>query len=150
VLDGLHGIGGEWGHNPIGGEATPCYCGRRGCVETVISGPALERFYREQSGVARPLREIAARADDPHATLTLRRLQEKFAEAIGAVINIVDPDAIVIGGGVGNLDLLYTAETRALVARHVFNNAALRTEFLRPALGDSAGVFGAALLTDAG
>ena len=148
VLAGLHGIAGEWGHNPLRGEATPCYCGHTGCVETVISGPALEKFYAAQSGEKRTLPEIVGRAaanDDPAAVATLERLREKFGEAIAAVINILDPDAVVIGGGVGNLDLLYTAETRAAVQQHLFNPE-LRTEFLRPALGDSAGVFGAALL----
>ncbi|HXQ81990.1 MAG TPA: ROK family protein [Opitutaceae bacterium] len=148
VLDGLHGIAGEWGHNPIRGERTPCYCGRRGCVETVISGPALERFYRGLTGRRLRLPEIAGRAagGDGAARATLRRLRAKFGEAIAAVINILDPDAVVIGGGVGNLDLLYSGQTREAVLKHVFNTE-LRTEFLRPTLGDSAGVFGAAMLT---
>jgi len=148
VLDGLHGIAGEWGHNPMRGERTPCYCGRRGCVETVISGPALERFYRGLTGRSLRLPEIAGRAGrgDGAARATLRRLKAKFGEAIAAVINILDPDAVVIGGGVGNLDMLYGEETREAVLRHVFNTE-LRTEFLRPELGDSAGVFGAAMLT---
>jgi N-acetylglucosamine kinase len=150
VLDGIHGIAGEWGHNPIRGERTPCYCGRLGCVETVISGPALERHYRQRTGRRLPLAEIAsrARAGEPAARATIRRLISKFGEAIAAVINILDPDAIVIGGGVGNLPELYTDEARAAVLRHVFNNE-VRTEFLRPALGDSAGVFGAAMLSAA-
>jgi len=145
--NGLHGIGGEWGHNPICGETTPCYCGRVGCVETVISGPALERFYRETSGAAFRLPEIAARAKsgEPAAVATLVRLQDKLGEAIAALINILDPDAVVFGGGVGNLDAIYAEDTRAAVRRYLFNSE-LRTEFLKPALGDSAGVFGAALL----
>lgn len=150
VLDGLHGIAGEWGHNPIPGERAPCYCGRRGCVETVISGPALEEHYRRLCGRRLRLAQIAARAGagERAAQATLRRLQAKFAQAIAAVINILDPDAVVIGGGVGNIDLLYSEATRRAVLRHVFNNA-LKTRFLRPALGDSAGVFGAALLSAA-
>jgi N-acetylglucosamine kinase len=147
VLQGLHGIAGEWGHNPMRGESTLCYCGHVGCVETVISGPALERFYRSLSGDRAPLPEIVRRADagDTAAAETLGRLVGKFGEAIAAVINILDPDAIVIGGGVGNVDRLYTDETRAAIERHLFNPE-LRTEILRPELGDSAGVFGAALL----
>jgi N-acetylglucosamine kinase len=150
VLDGIHGIAGEWGHNPICGERTPCYCGRKGCVETVISGPALERHYRERTGKALGLAQIAARAarGEPAARATLRRLQAKFGQAIAAVINILDPDAVIIGGGLGNLEILYSDETRQAVLRHVFNTE-LRTEFLRPTLGDSAGVFGAALLSAA-
>ena len=148
VLDGLHGIAGEWGHNPIRGERAPCYCGRKGCVETVISGPALERHYRARSGRLAHLPEIAARAagGERAARATLQRLRSKFGEAIAAVINILDPDAVVIGGGVGNLPLLYEDATRREVLRYVFNTE-VRTEFLRPTLGDSAGVFGAAMLT---
>lgn len=147
VLEGHHGIAGEWGHNPIRGENSPCYCGRTGCVETVISGPSLERYYREHGSESIRLPEIARRAQagETLARETLARLRDKFGEAIAAVINILDPDAIVIGGGVGNLDLLYEEETRAAILRHLFNPE-LRTELLRPALGDSAGVFGAAML----
>jgi predicted NBD/HSP70 family sugar kinase len=148
VLNGQHGIAGEWGHNPLCGERTPCYCGRVGCVETAISGPALERFYRERTGESLSLPAIAQRAaaGDHHADATLGRLTDRFGEAIAAVINILDPAAIVIGGGVGNLDRLYGTETRASILRHLFNPE-LRTELLRPTLGDSAGVFGAALLS---
>jgi len=113
----------------------------------VISGPALERFDKARSGVSVSLAEVVRRASagDAHAEATLGRLVAKFGEAIAAVINILDPDAIVIGGGVGNVERLYTGETRAAVVRHLFNPE-LRTEILRPTLGDSAGVFGAALL----
>lgn len=150
VLDGLHGIAGEWGHNPICRERTPCYCGRSGCVETVISGPALERYYRGRSGRRARMPEIVERAakGEAAARATLRRLQSRFGEAIAAVINILDPDAVVIGGGVGNIDILYGEGTREVVLKHVFNTE-LRTEFLRPTLGDSAGVFGAAMLSAA-
>ena len=151
VLAGHHGIAGEWGHNPMRDEDAPCYCGRRGCVETVIAGPALERFYASRTGRGLSLREIVARADagdadaDADADATLGRLTAKFGEAIAAVINILDPDAIVIGGGVGNVDRLYAPETRDAIRRHLFNPT-LATELLRPTLGDSAGVFGAAML----
>ncbi|MFT3869687.1 MAG: ROK family protein [Nibricoccus sp.] len=147
LIDGHHGIAGEWGHNPLRNESHPCYCGRTGCVETVIAGPSLERFYREQGGASIRLPEIVQRAQAGEllARETLTRLRDKFGEAIAAVINILDPDAIVIGGGVGNLDVLYEEQTRAAIVRHLFNPE-LRTELLRPALGDSAGVFGAAML----
>lgn len=150
VLTGTHGICGEWGHNPLRGEETPCYCGGRGCVETVCSGPALERFHAGRTGRAVRLPEIVSQANsgDPDATATLERLRAKFAEALGAVVNILDPDAVVIGGGVGNLDLLYSQETREAVLKHLFNDR-FDTPLLRPELGDSAGVFGAALLTRA-
>jgi N-acetylglucosamine kinase len=147
VLHGLHGIAGEWGHNPMRDEATPCYCGRFGCVETVISGPALERFFESRAGRRATLVEIDRRASngDTAATETINRLVAKFGEAIAPVINILDPDAIVIGGGVGNVSRLYSDATRAAIVRHLFNGE-LRTPLLRPTLGDSAGVFGAALL----
>ncbi|MDX2081373.1 MAG: ROK family protein [Terrimicrobiaceae bacterium] len=148
VLEGLHGIAGEWGHNPMRGESHPCYCGRAGCVETVFAGPSLERFYLERGGEAIRLPEIARRAahGEPLATETLHRLRDKFGEALAAILNVLDPDAVVIGGGVGNLDILYAEETRAAIRRHLFNPE-LRTRILRPALGDSAGVFGAAMLS---
>jgi len=149
ILPGLHGIAGEWGHNPLRGESHPCYCGRSGCIEGVIAGPSLERFYREQGGDTIRLPEISLRAKtgEKLALQTLERLREKFAESIAAVINILDPDAIVIGGGVGNIPLLYEEQTRESVLAHIFNKE-LRTRILPPILGDSAGVFGAALLVD--
>jgi predicted NBD/HSP70 family sugar kinase len=149
ILPGLHGIGGEWGHNPLRGESHPCYCGRSGCIEGVIAGPSLERFYREQGGNAVRLPEISLRAQagEKLAIQTLERLREKFAESIATVINILDPDAIVLGGGVGNIPLLYEPRTRECVLAHIFNKE-LRTRILPPILGDSAGVFGAALLVD--
>ena len=149
ILPGLHGIAGEWGHNPLRGESHPCYCGRSGCIEGVIAGPSLERFYREQGGDTIRLPEISLRAKggEKLALQTLERLREKFAESIATVINILDPDAIVLGGGVGNIPLLYEDRTRELVLSHIFNTE-LRTRILRPTLGDSAGVFGAALLVD--
>jgi predicted NBD/HSP70 family sugar kinase len=147
VLPGLHGIAGEWGHNPLPGESQPCYCGRSGCLEGVLAGPSLEKFYREQGGDAIRLPEIVRRAQagEKLAIQVMARLREKFAEAISGVINILDPDAIIIGGGVGNIPLLYEEQTRVAVLRHVFNRD-LHTRILSPILGDSAGVFGAALL----
>jgi len=148
ILTGMHGICGEWGHIPLQGEVTPCYCGRRGCLETVCSGPALEGFYTSLGGDSIPLREIAVRADqgEDKAVATVTRLRVKFAEALGAVVNLLDPDAVVIGGGVGNIDTLYSQETRNAICRHLFNDC-FDTPLLRPQLGDSAGVFGAAMLT---
>ena len=148
LLIGPHGITGEWGHNPLCGESTPCYCGRIGCLETVCAGPSMEKFYYERTGCLLRLPEIVIMASEGNAmaVATLERLREKFAEALGAVINLLDPDAIVIGGGVGNLDLLYSHETRMAIAKHLFNDR-FDTPLLRPQLGDSAGVFGAAMLT---
>lgn len=148
VLNGLHGIAGEWGHNPIPGEERLCYCGRYGCVETVLAGPSLQRFYRENGGEDLKLPAICARADagEGLAKQALARLRDKFGQAIAAVINILDPHAIVVGGGVGNIPLLYEEPVREAIRRHLFNPE-LKTKILRPLLGDSAGVFGAALLS---
>lgn len=145
VLNGAQGIAGEWGHNVLEPGGQPCYCGKTGCVETVLSGPFLERYYASLTGEKRSLREIATRADeDPAARATLDRLYEKFGEAISVVVNIVDPDVIVLGGGVGNVPGLL-AGGRESLERHVFNTT-LNTEIRLPTLGDSAGVFGAAML----
>lgn len=145
VWNGKQGIGGEWGHNFLGNSGGKCYCGRYGCVETLISGPALERFYTARTGEKRTLREIFERLDfDTTAQATKTHLIHYFGKAMANIVNILDPDAIVLGGGVGNISALYT-EGVAETAKYVFNNR-LETTFLRPKLGDSAGVFGAALL----
>ena len=147
VIDGKHGIGGEWGHNFLDDSGGDCYCGKRGCVERIISGPSLERFYLEQSGNSKNLKEIVASHKDMNdeiANLTITRLVENFGKALSVVINILDPDAIVIGGGVGNVEDLYTLGKKEL-EKHIFNHQ-LDTLILKPKLGDSAGVFGAALL----
>lgn len=145
ILEGRHGIGGEWGHNFLDETGGPCYCGKTGCVETVIAGPSLERFYQEQSGAQKLLKQIVkAYQTDPHATTTVDRLHEQFGRALSVVINILDPDAIVIGGGVGNIDSLYT-KGRERLAHYIFNDK-VEVPILKPMLGDSAGVFGAAAL----
>jgi fructokinase len=144
--EGLHGIAGEWGHVVLDAAGRPCYCGRRGCVETVLSGPALEAAYAARSGARLSLAAIAVVKDtDPHARAVLDDLIASFGRAIATVINILDPDAIVLGGGVSNLDVLYE-EGPASVARWVFNDE-LRTPIVKNALGDSAGVLGAALVS---
>jgi fructokinase len=143
--DGLHGIAGEWGHVVLDAGGLPCYCGRRGCVETVLSGPALEAEYAARSGAKLPLAAIAAaRSGDVHARAVIDGMIANFGRAVATLIDILDPDAIVLGGGVSNLDVLYE-EGPASVARWVFNDE-LRTPIVKNALGDSAGVLGAALL----
>lgn len=146
LVRGAHGIAGEWGHNPLAGEQEACYCGRRGCIETVISGPALERYYTAVSGRMASLAEIAAASGRERAArLTIDRLVTSFGRALATVINILDPDLVIVGGGVGNIRQLYTAEARQAIASHVFNRS-FDIPLLPPLLGDSAGVFGAALL----
>ena len=148
IIGGHHGIGGEWGHNILEENGEPCYCGKSGCVEQVISGPALERYYLQVSGVKRSLKEIMANyhaGNDTHALATVDRLLEYYGRAISTLINVLDPDLIVIGGGVGNIDLLYT-EGYERIRKYIFNKGVVTTPILKPKLGDSAGVFGAALL----
>lgn len=147
IIGGRQGIGGEWGHNFLNAEGGKCYCGKIGCVETMISGPALEKHYYSISGSRKFLKEIAISArqkEDIHAVQTINTLIKNFGLAISVVINIIDPDAIVIGGGVGNIDEIYTLGVEE-VKKHVFNHR-LDTQFFKPKLGDSAGVFGAAFL----
>ena len=145
IWGGLQGIGGEWGHSFLDSSGGNCYCGHVGCVETLISGPALERYYTHLSGEKKHLTDIiAARAADPHAAATVERLLHFFGKGVANLVNILDPDAIILGGGLGNIDLLYS-EGVDRVRSFVFNPR-LDTPLLRPKLGDSAGVFGAAML----
>ena len=147
VRNGKHGIAGEWGHNFLDESGGKCYCGLTGCNETIFSGTALEKYYESITNERIKLEEIVAlhlANKDEVATMTVKRLLHFFGKAMSSVINIVDPDAIVLGGGVGNIDLLYTKGLKE-VEKNIFNHR-LETPFLRPKLGDSAGVFGAAFL----
>lgn len=147
AIIGLQGIAGEWGHNFLDESGGSCYCGKTGCVEKVISGPALENYYFNETGNKKPLKDIVSLAEskvDPTAQKTMIRLVDFFGKALSVVINILDPDVIVIGGGVGNIDLLYDRGLDA-IRKNVFNNR-LDTPIVRPLLGDSAGVYGAAFL----
>lgn len=147
LLNGAQGIGGEWGHNFLDLSGGPCYCGRFGCVETVLSGPALQQYYYGLSGKKLTLQQIMSHyneGNDDAAKATIDRLLTMFGKALAVVINIIDPDVIVIGGGVGNIDLLYTRGAEE-VCKHIFNtNPTIK--LVKPLLGDSAGVFGAGLL----
>ncbi len=150
VLRGRHGLTAEWGQIVIepGGETSPY--GTKGTVEAYIAGPALEKFYEKNAGAHRSLREIAARVgEDEIARQTLERLQDYFARGLSAIINTFDPHAIVIGGGVGNLDVLYSDAMRRRLDAVIFAPS-FQAALLKPILGDSAGVFGAALLTAPG
>lgn len=147
IINGKQGIGGEWGHNFLDASGGPCYCGKSGCVEKVIAGPSLERYYKEVSGESKRLKDIiplARSGEDENAVKTLDRLIHFFGLGLSVVINILDPDVIVLGGGVGNIDELYT-RGKSEVEKHIFNPR-MDTKIIRPKLGDSAGVFGAAFL----
>lgn len=148
VINGLHGIGGEWGHNFLDASGGPCYCGKSGCVEKVLAGPALEKYYASISGTSKNLKEVYdgyKSGTDPFAVQTMERLHHFFGVALSVVLNILDPDVVVIGGGVGNIDSIYTEGLNSL-RQHIFNNKRLETPILKPKLGDSAGVYGAAFL----
>ena len=147
LIEGLQHIAGEWGHNVLEADEPPCYCGRRGCVETFLSGPGLARDYAAHGGdAAHGAEQIVARAaaGDAVAEAAMQRFLNRFGRALATVINILDPHVIVLGGGMSNIARLYT-EGRAAVARHVFNDE-LRTKILPNVHGDSSGVRGAAQL----
>jgi fructokinase len=147
VWPGAQGIAGEWGHHAVWPDRGPvCYCGKRGCLEVFASGPAVERDYEGRSGARLTLAEIErARGDgDAHASAAIEALLDAFGRGLANVIDIVDPTAVVLGGGVSNLSVLYT-EGAARVAGYVFNDE-LATPIVKNALGDSSGVLGAALL----
>ncbi len=147
VIHGRHGIGGEFGHIRTEENDILCYCGHTGCNENVMSGPALEKFYVQKSGIKKSMPEIAQawrHEGDVHAIATRDRMLTNFGLACSYIVNLIDPDAIVIGGGVGQLDELYE-HGQAEILKHMFNRTC-ETPLLKPALGDSAGVIGAALL----
>ncbi len=146
VHRGVQNIAGEWGHHCIDPNGLPCYCGHRGCVEAHISGPAVSRQYAALTGESLAMEAIVARArtGHPHAIEIFDRFLDRFGRSLANLIDILDPDVIVLGGGLSNIDELYT-RGRDAVARYVFNDQ-LRTPIVRHALGDSAGVIGAALL----
>ncbi|MBI4346213.1 MAG: ROK family protein [Elusimicrobia bacterium] len=146
IWEGRQGIAGEWGHHSIDPAGPACYCGQRGCVEALISGGGLERAWRERYGSPKRLPEIvrAARRGDRRAAAFLGEFLSRFGRALANVIDVLDPDVIVLGGGVSNLRELYTRGKSEVRAR-VFNDR-LETPIVRHELGDSAGVIGAALL----
>ncbi|MBT8234395.1 MAG: ROK family protein [Saprospiraceae bacterium] len=147
ILEGKNGIGGEWGHNFLDKSGGKCYCGKIGCVETVLSGPALQKFYLKSSGNSKSLKEIVAayrEGSDVHATATMERLFNFFPLAISTIINVIDPEVIVMGGGLGNIDEIYTEGIKRL-PEFVFSDY-IETQFVKPKYGDSSGVLGAALL----
>jgi len=152
VWTGRNAIAGEWGHNPLPWPAAgewpgpPCYCGKTGCIETFLSGPGLARDHGQATGGAGDAASIAARADagDDAALAALDRYEDRLARALAAVINVVDPDAIVLGGGMSNVARLYAGVPRRWT-RYVFSDR-VDTRLLPPAHGDASGARGAAWL----
>ena len=152
VLSGRNAIAGEWGHSPlpgsdVDGDARPeCSCGRRGCVEAYLSGPAMHRDHRERTGDDSGPQMIASKAEagDKDALETLTRYGDRLARALGSVINLLDPDVIVLGGGVSQIPPLYKQVTRRW-GEHIFSDR-VDTQLLPNRFGDSSGVRGAAWL----
>ena len=152
VLDGRNAIAGEWGHNPLPWPrdderpGQPCYCGRRGCIETFVSGPAFERDHATVTGHDVPTARIVAdaAAGDAASVASLQRYEERLARALAHVINILDPDVIVLGGGMSNTDRLY-ATVPSLWGPWIFSDR-VDTRLSRNVHGDSSGVRGAARL----
>jgi fructokinase len=146
VIAGPQGIAGEWGHMSIDPNGPACYCGQRGCVETLISGGGLEARYAEKFGIKKSLREIEKDfyAGEPKAVEFMKIFFRNFGRAIANLIAVLDPDIIVVGGGVSKFDALYT-EGVAQVAKFIFSDS-LETPIVKNQLGDSAGVIGAALI----
>lgn len=152
ILTGPNRIGGEWGHNPMPGErgaemaARPCYCGKSGCIEQFLSGPAIEAEHSRIAGCAVPLAEIAAAGSEPLARATIDRMVARLGRALAVVCNTIDPDVIVLGGGVSNITELY-ARLPAAIEAHVFGDC-FSTPVRQARFGDASGVRGAARLWD--
>ncbi len=150
IHHGRMSIAGEWGHHTLFPNGNQCYCGRKGCVETYISGPSLEKRWETLTGETKSLRDIIATAEQlpinmqKHYIKWKEELISNFGIALANVIDILDPDAIVLGGGVSNIPILYDEGIKS-VYENVFNDE-VDTPILKNKLGDSAGVFGAAYL----
>lgn len=152
VVDGPMGVTGEWGHNPLPAPldderpGPACYCGRQGCLETFLSGPGMARRFAESGGPHLTAEQIAeaAEAGDPAAVAHLARYADRLARGLAGVINILDPDVIVLGGGLSRVAMLYERLPRLLPA-HVFTDR-VDTRIMPPVHGDSSGVRGAAWL----
>jgi len=147
VIRGVNAIAGEWGHNPLPAPTAAdlphpdCYCGRKGCIETYLSGPGLSNDHERVTGERVAPEQAVLREE------TIRRYEERLARSLAGVINVLDPDVIVLGGGMSNVSRLYT-EVPRLWGRHVFSDR-VATKLLPPLHGDSSGVRGAAWLWDA-
>jgi fructokinase len=146
VFTGPQAIAGEWGHTSIDPNGPLCFCGNRGCVETYISGGGLEKRYSEKFGHAKTFKEIVDdyNRGNGHAVEFLEKFFRHFGRAVANLIDILDPDVVVIGGGVSNFDAVYTKGVEQ-VRKFVFSDS-LDTPIVKNQLGDSAGVIGAALI----
>ena len=140
---GRTNIAGEWGHHTLYPNGNECYCGKQGCVETYISGPALEKRWFEITGKKESLQSIVQDLSDEKAKQWKKEFLENFGTSLANVIDILDPDVIVLGGGVSNIQFLYDQGKKAVYDK-VFSDS-IETPILKNSLGDSAGVFGACI-----
>ena len=150
IIDGKihHGrtnIAGEWGHHCLHYQGNSCYCGNQGCVETYISGPALEKNWSQLSGLNQSLPEIIQNTDNPKFDNWKKMFLNDFGLSLSNVIDVLDPDVIILGGGLSNIDFLYD-EGKNNVYEKVFSDV-VDTPIVKNELGDSAGVFGACLIS---
>ncbi len=141
---GRTNIAGEWGHHTLHQNGNSCYCGKSGCVETYISGPSLEKRWNKITGLTQSMPEIINNFDYAIGKQWKDEFLENFGYGLANVIDILDPDAIILGGGLSNIDFLYTEGTKSIYSK-VFSDI-VETPILKNKLGDSSGVFGAALL----
>ena len=144
IHHGRNNIAGEWGHHCLHNDGNRCYCGNSGCVETYISGPSLEQNWSQLSGLNQSLPEILHNFNNQHFQNWKKSFIDNFALSLSNVIDILDPDMIILGGGLSNIDFLYD-EAKNAVYDKVFSDA-VDTPIVKNLLGDSAGVFGACLL----
>jgi fructokinase len=152
ILEGRNTIAGEWGHNPLPWpdpaerDGTACYCGKRGCIETWVSGPAFSADYERQTGLRADATEIvaASRRGEECAQAAIEALATRIGKALATVVNVLDPDVIVLGGGVSNIAALYGL-VPPVMSRYAFSDG-ISTPVVKAAHGDSSGVRGAAWL----
>ncbi|MEN8260180.1 MAG: ROK family protein [Pseudomonadota bacterium] len=152
LMSGPNAIAGEWGHNPLpwarsdDAPAPLCYCGKRGCIEAYLSGPGFARWYRQAGGASVSAHDIVvlAKTNDILAKSALEHYLDRLARALASVINLIDPEIIVVGGGLSNIDLLYDEIPKRWGA-YVFSDR-VNTLFAKARYGDSSGVRGAAWL----
>ena len=152
VVVGANAIGGEWGHNPLPWPKNSelpgpdCYCGKKGCIETFLSGPGLQMRYYQKTGVEISAQEIALRSQqgEQNAIETMQQYEDRLARGLATVINLLDPEVIVLGGGLSNIDRIYP-HTKNLWGEYIFSDE-VRTELVKAQYGDSSGVRGAAWL----
>lgn len=144
IIKGVHGIAGEWGHFSVDPAGNKCYCGNSGCIETKISGSGVENAFYQTYNIRLKMHEIVrkARNKDTKCMAAFNRFLDDFGRCVGGLISILDPDAIVIGGGLSNIDELYTTGIDH-VRNYAFHRK-IQTPIVKNKMGDSAGVFGAA------